>query len=397
MKVAPTMIGNRIEALDMLRGFSLLGIFIANMLVFHTPYFYIDPHTYFTTPSDVMSFKIVNIFVEASFYPIFAMMFGYGLNMQYEKAIAANRPYAPVMAKRMGILMAFGLIHALFIWSGDILFTYALMGFIMIIVVRIPKKWLMPLAVFVYAIPTGLLITGTYFLTKAAPGKLMEGFADIQQIERAITAYGHGSYGEALAFRATEWLVVGLPSVFLGVFMVLPLIMIGTAFSKYKLFERAAEWKGRIAIVTIIALAIGITVKSLPYMDGNAYYNTLIQQLVGGPILALGYAGLIILLCQVGLFLTIFRPIASAGRMSLTTYLSQSIIATLLFNHYGGGLYGKVDIETGTLMAVGIFVLQVIFAQLWFMKFKMGPFEWIWRKGTYGKNLTKKEDNAQLL
>lgn len=381
----------------MLRGFALLGIFIANMLLFHSPYFYIDPLTYFSTPSDVASFKLINIFVEASFYPIFAMMFGYGLNMQYEKAVAANKPYAPLMARRMGILMAFGLIHALFIWSGDILFTYGLMGLVMIAIVKIPSKWMLPIAAVVYIIPTGFLIVGTYLFTKAAPGQLLEGFSDIQQIERAITAYGHGSYGEALVFRIFEWLMIGLPAVFMSVFMVLPLIMIGAALSKYKLFERAAQWKGRIAVISVLFVIAGIAVKSLPYWNVSTYYNTLIQQLVGGPILAVGYAGIIILLCQLGLFLTIFRPIASAGRMSLTTYLSQSIIATLLFNHYGVGLYGKVDIETGTLIAVGIFVLQVIFAQLWFMKFKMGPLEWIWRKGTYGKNMTRKEGNSQVL
>lgn len=397
MRVAPTMIGNRIDALDMLRGFALLGIFIANMLVFHSPYFYLDPHTYFSTPSDVASFKLINIFVEASFYPIFAMMFGYGLNMQYEKSLANKTSYAPMMAKRFAILMAFGLIHALFIWSGDILFTYALMGFIMIAIVRIPKKWLMPIALVTYLIPTLLLIGGTYILTKMDPNQLMEGFVDIHQIERAITAYAHGSYGEALAFRITEWLIIGLPAVFMGVFMVLPLIMIGTAFSKYKLFERAAEWKGRIAIVTLISLVAGIFIKSLPYTDVNTYYNTLIQQLIGGPILAVGYAGLIILLCQLPIFLTIFRPVSKAGRMSLTTYLTQSIVATLLFYNYGFGMYGKVDLETGTLIAVGIFVLQVIFAELWFLKFKMGPFEWLWRKGTYGKNMTKKEDKVQVL
>ena len=88
MNVSPTTIGNRIETLDILRGFALLGIFIANMLLFHSPYFYIDPHSYFSTPSDVASYQLINIFVEASFYPIFAMLFGYGLNMQYEKAIS---------------------------------------------------------------------------------------------------------------------------------------------------------------------------------------------------------------------------------------------------------------------------------------------------------------------
>ena len=397
MNVSPTTIGNRIETLDILRGFALLGIFIANMLLFHSPYFYIDPHSYFSTPSDVASYQLINIFVEASFYPIFAMMFGYGLNMQYEKAIANGTSYVPVMAKRLTLLMGFGLIHALFVWSGDVLFTYALMGFIMLAAIRIPKKWLLWIALIVYFLPTLLFIGGMYLLAQLDPNQLMDGFVDIQQIELAITAYAHGTYGEALVFRITEWLIYGLTSSFLGIFMVLPLIMLGAAFSKGKLFERASELKGRIAIVGIIALAAGIFIKSWPYMDSHAYHNVLTQQLIGGPILAIGYASVIILLCQILLFRTIFRPISKAGRMSLTTYLTQSIVATLLFYGYGFGLYGKVDLETGTLIAVGIFAIQVIFAELWLLKFRMGPFEWLWRKATYGKNMTKKEEKEQAL
>lgn len=397
MKVSPTLLGNRIESLDMLRGFALLGIFIANMLTFHSPYFYIDPHTYFSTPGDQFSYKIISIFIEASFYPIFAMLFGYGLQMQYEKSVVNKTPFAPIMAKRLAILMAFGLIHALFIWSGDILFTYAIMGFIMIGVVRIPKKWLLPVALVVYLIPTLLLIGGTYFVTKMFPDDLMEGYSDIQRIEQAITAYGHGSYVDALLFRIPEWLLIGLPAMFMGVFMVLPLIMLGAVFAKVKLFERAAQFKGRIALVTLLSFVVGIVIKSLPYLDEPTYYYKLTQQLIGGPILAIGYAGVILLLCQLPIFQKVFRPISKAGRMSLTTYLTQSIVATLIFYNYGFGLYGKVDIETGTLMAIGIFILQVIFAELWLMKFKMGPFEWIWRKVTYGKNLTKKEEKVQVL
>lgn len=397
MKVAPTLLGNRIESLDMLRGFALLGIFIANMLTFHSPYFYIDANTYFSTPGDQMSYKIISIFIEASFYPIFAMLFGYGLQMQYDKSIVNKTAFAPIMAKRLAILMAFGLIHALFIWSGDILFTYALMGFIMIGVVRIPKKWLLPIAFVVYLIPTLLLIGGTYIVTKMYPEDVMEGYANIQQIEQAITAYGHGSYVEALMFRIPEWLLIGLPAVFMGVFMVLPLIMLGAVFAKIKLFERAAQFKGRIALVTLISLVAGVAIKSLPYLNETTYYFKLIQQLIGGPILAVGYAGIILLLCQLTIFRKVFRPISKAGRMSLTTYLTQSIVATLIFYNYGFGLYGKVDIETGTLIAIGIFILQVIFAELWLMKFKMGPFEWVWRKATYGKNLTKKEEKVQVL
>ena len=126
-------------------------------------------------------------------------------------------------------------------------------------------------------------------------------------------------------------------------------------------------------------------------MTDTTQSNQLLQQLIGGPILAIGYGGMIILLCQLTFFRTVFRPVAKAGRMSLTTYLTQSIVATIIFYGYGFGLYGKVDLETGMMIAIGIFVLQVIFAELWLMKFKMGPFEWIWRKGTYGKNVMKKE------
>ena len=81
----------------------------------------------------------------------------------------------------------------------------------------------------------------------------------------------------------------------------------------------------------------------------------------------------------------------------MTTYLTQSIVATTIFYGYGFGLYGKVDLETGTMIAVGIFAIQVIFAELWLLKFRMGPFEWLWRKATYGKNMTKKEEKEQAL
>ncbi|MFD1206709.1 MULTISPECIES: DUF418 domain-containing protein [Sporosarcina] len=391
MTLLPTTTKERIESLDMLRGFALLGIFIANMLTFHTPYFYIDPHSWFTIPSDVELYKWINVFVEASFYPIFAMLFGYGLNMQYEKAKRNGKPFAPIMAKRLAILMGFGLIHAIFVWSGDILFTYAVMGFIMIAAIRIPKKWLLPIAFIIYLIPTALLIVGVLLIEKVSPGELMDGYVDIQQIELAISAYAHGTYGEALIFRTFEWLMFGLTSAVMGVFMILPLIMIGAWFSKAKLFERAGEWKARISIVTVIALIAGFFIKYIPYMTDTTQSNQLLQQLIGGPILAIGYGGMIILLCQLTFFRTVFRPVAKAGRMSLTTYLTQSIVATIIFYGYGFGLYGKVDLETGMMIAIGIFVLQVIFAELWLMKFKMGPFEWIWRKGTYGKNVMKKE------
>lgn len=389
MKLTSTSLDNRIEALDLMRGFALLGIFIANMLMFHSPYMYLDPYAFFTTGSDEATFRWIDIFVQGSFYPIFAFLFGYGINMQYEKALERNRPFAAIMAKRLTILLCFGLLHALFIWSGDVLFTYTIMGFLLILLVRIPAKWLLPFALVLYVIPVGLLYFITRLIVTTNPNILVAEFGDTHQIERVISTFAQGSFGEIFSMRLVEWLTFGLGSTFLGFFIVLPLIMLGAAMSKWKVIERAAEIKGRLVIVTVIGIAVGLWMKMLPHMGEPTYDLVQLQDTFGGVILAVGYVGLLLLLSTSPLFRTVFRPVGKAGRMSLTTYITQSIVATCIFYSYGFGLYGKVDLITGTWIAVGVFVIQVILAELWLSTFRMGPLESLWRLGTYGRNSSK--------
>lgn len=81
----------------------------------------------------------------------------------------------------------------------------------------------------------------------------------------------------------------------------------------------------------------------------------------------------------------LLKPLASAGRMSITIYITQSIIGTLIFYNYGLGLYGAMSLSTGTWLAVGIFVIQVILSDIWLSFFKQGPIEKFWRLATYGK------------
>ncbi|WP_203245987.1 DUF418 domain-containing protein [Sporosarcina beigongshangi] len=397
MKITPTTLTNRIEVLDLLRGFALLGIFIANMIHFQSPYLYVDPYTWFSSPSDAATFKVIDIFVEGSFYPIFAMLFGYGLNMQYEKTLANRSAFAPMMARRLAVLLGIGVIHAWFVWSGDVLFTYAAMGFIMIAFVKISKKWILPIAALLYIIPNAFFYAATRFLEAVSPNSVLAGYVDIQQIELAISAYGLGSFGEIFSFRFFEWLTFGLLGALSGLVLILPLIMLGAGLSKRRIFERAGEMKGRIAIITVLALAVGIWLKAVPFIGEPTLSAQMLQSVFGGPILAAGYVGLLLLLSQISLLRTVFRPVSKAGRMSLTTYIMQSIVATTIFYSYGFGMYGKVDLETGVWIAVGIFVIQVIIAEIWLMKFRMGPIEWVWRKATYGKKLSNKEGKGHRM
>ncbi|AXH98495.1 DUF418 domain-containing protein [Sporosarcina sp. PTS2304] len=393
MKLTPTPLAERVDGLDFLRGIALLGIFIANMIHFHSPYAYMDPYSWFSAPGEQATFRFIDLFIEASFYPLFAMLFGYGMNMQYEKSLKNGTLFAPFMARRLGVLLVFGLIHALLIWSGDILFTYAMMGFIMIAVIRIPKKWLLSLALVLYFVPSlilyGILLIGR----KNNPNFMLDGFVDIHQIELAISAYAKGTFGEIFAFRASEFISFQVVGLITSVVIILPLLMIGAAFSKWKIIERASELKWKFVVIMVVFMTAGIVLKSIPYWDGPKFENILlVQTTFGGMILTIGYAALFLLIWQIPYLQLITKPFATIGRMAFTTYIMQSIIATMIFYSYGAGLYGKVDIETGTMLALGIFAIQLLFAQVWLSKFRMGPLEFYWRKLSYGKNFMNKEE-----
>ena len=168
--------------------------------------------------------------------------------------------------------------------------------------------------------------------------------------------------------------------------------MFGAALSKRKVIERSKEFTRRLVITAIITLALGIYIKALPYLNQPSVDLIQLQDTIGNVILAAGYVSLLLLFCNLPLFRAVFRPIGKAGRMSLTTYITQSVIATLIFYSYGLGLYGKVSLSTGTWMALGVFIGQVIIAELWLSKFRMGPLEWLWRKGTYGRSFAKKKE-----
>jgi len=385
LKLKPTASSERIAALDYLRGFALLGIFVANMLFFHTPYVYIDPFTWFRSLSDEVSHMWVDILFQSSFYPLFAMLFGYGMNMQYEKAVRLGKPFVPTAARRMGILLLFGIIHAFLIWPGDILITYALMGLIFMWMLRLPAAVLAAIGAIVYIVPMGLLTLLTFFAEKLDPDGMMGAYVDITNINRSIEAYAGGSFGEVTAQRAADWMFMNTASIPMAIFMILPLFMIGAAAGKIRLIEKASDnWKKWI-LPAVLFTAAGLALKALPYFTDLPYTSQMVQDSIGGPLLTAGYVALVLLLLQSGLVRKVFHPVASAGRMSLTVYLTQSIIATLIFYSYGLGYYGKVPVSLGTWLAVAIFAVQCIIADLYFQKFRQGPIERIWRRLTYGK------------
>jgi len=144
------------------------------------------------------------------------------------------------------------------------------------------------------------------------------------------------------------------------------------------------QWK-KWLIIFVIALPIGLAFKFLPLLAGFSISFQYIQDSIGGPILGMAYISGIVLIMNSTWTAKLLQPLAKAGRMSITIYVTQSLIGTLIFYHYGLGLYGKVSMATGTWLAIAIYVIQVIFAEVWMKKFGQGPIEKFWRYLTYGK------------
>lgn len=390
MNFQPTTMNERVHSIDILRGFSLLGILLVNMFAFYLPMPHIDLGSWFTEAPDIIWHQTLDIYVQSSFYPLFSMLFGYGLAMQFMKAETVGSNFYKFGPKRLIILLIIGLLHAFFIWWGDILTMYAFCGFFLLLFLRFSGGWLLTFGLIINGF-MHLFFIAIFTLTGMSNMEVEAPAVDIVMINDAITAYGVGNWVDAFFQRLKDLsLQMGVSMWISALTTILPYMLIGAAAAKWRLIERAKELKGLWITLAIVFLVLGILIKSAPYTFTRTYLLDYLKVYVGGPILSVGYIGIIICLCMIPFIVKILAPLARAGRMSLTLYIMQSIICTLLFYHFGFSLYGEIDVQTGTFIAIGTFIVQVIFAELWFIKFKQGPLEWLVKKLIYKTTLSEK-------
>lgn len=381
----PTLLNERVVTLDVIRGFSLLGILLVNMFGFYLPQPHIDMNNWFTDAIDIIWHQTLDIYVQSSFYPLFSMLFGYGMAMQFSKAEKLGTNYYNVATRRLAVLFAIGVLHAFLIWWGDILMMYAVCGLFLLLFIRF-DSWIMAtlgiainLAFHFYYVS---LMVAYGYATSPIEGQ----YVDLQTIENAITAYGVGGWTDAFNQRLDDLSVQMSFNMWISVlFTILPYMLIGAAASKWKLIERAKDLKLLWIILAVVGIGLGLFIKSTPYIFERTYLLNYLKVYIGGPILSIGYASAIVLICLIPFSKFLLKPIANAGRMALTLYIMQSIICSIIFYNFGFGLFGKVDVPLATYMAIGIFVAQVLFSELWFIKLKQGPLEWLTKKIIYRK------------
>jgi uncharacterized protein len=394
----------RIVILDVLRGFALLGILMVNMQFFNVPFtITLGEGRMFSDPVNSGANWFIDFFFHGKFYVLFSLLFGMGFFLFLQKAGEAGKAIITLFRRRLLVLLMFGVMHVLLLWYGDILIMYALFGFILVWFRRKSNRTILIWAGVFMLLPTffSALMTGFINLMLSIPeaaGEVQAAFAGqeaqfLELTRQALLTYSTGSFVEIISMRLTEYSFTlgGLLFFYPGV---IGMFLVGMFFARKGYLSDIGKNSGffkklllgslPIALIANFFLARYIQLASHTMPD----LNTMIMYAgfaIGGPSMTFVYISLIALCIQRGWFSWLSEKIAVTGRMALTNYLTQSIIATTIFYSYGLGLYGQVNVWQGIILTLCIYSMQVIWSQYWLRNYRFGPFEWAWRSLTYWK------------
>ncbi|MCA0360597.1 MAG: DUF418 domain-containing protein [Armatimonadetes bacterium] len=388
--VTPTL-QNRIQSLDVMRGFAILMILLANIWAFSRPEIGYAFFGYPELPSgELLAEAIREAFVSGKFRGMLAFLFGVGMMLQFNKRThAAGQKWPGSYLKRTFLLILLGFIHGLFVWYGDILLLYGVTALVAMWLVKFNNKVL-------FWIAMGLMFVALIVGLGQMAGAGTDRTGGLDLFDYFLPAnetriFATGSYLEQLQYRG--WFTI------LMLFQ-LPFMLphIGSMFLFGMIVGRtgvlAAPSKNPDLTRTLSLIGIGglvINLLNIPIaLNTDLAYSDLIENGLNVP-LAIGYVIWIAIIVEKGWLRPVTSMFAMVGKVALTVYLSTSLLCCAIFYSWGGGLFGKLTYAQHYGVVFGVWVLLILLAALWTKKFAMGPIEWLWRSASSGSKapLTK--------
>ncbi len=397
---APRRDAERAVVLDVLRGFALLGIFLA-----HVPGFsgwdYLSPedHQHIDHALDGVLQFLRDTLIRGKFYSLFSLLFGFGFALQLASAQRSGDAFVARFRRRQLGLLFVGVIHSL-LWHGDILLKYALLGLVLLPsrnwsgrkTLRVAGGALIARAL--WALLMWLSVDGLRAVVGAEVASIEEG-GDVNAVVRAaMVGYWSPHWADLLAsnfgFLRLKWLNVLYGGKLISIF---GFFALGAALGKWRWHERTTDLRATLTRVAIAGYALGIPGNALlafswhrvaSFPPSGPQVGQAILMAVAIPALTLALAASVALVWdrRQPFWLAWFAP---AGRMALTTYLSQTAIGIGVFYGVGLGWRGQCSLAFCCAFAVAVFGAQAAFAHVWLKAFRFGPAEWLWRCATYGR------------
>jgi uncharacterized protein len=321
-------------------------------------------------------------------------MFGIGFAIQMERAQARGIESIRFYVNRLTALLLFGVVHSVFIWWGDILLPYAVMGFGLLLFRDSSQATVLRWAITLYLYPT--VVAGLMLSVQLAglPMQLPEPTTPAE-LQRIIGVYAGGSYAQIVRQNVAEVAFSLVAIVFfypriLGIFLfglwVWRAGIIRTLASRTALLRRCQVhglWVGLVFNAATVALTEiyhpNPMTPSIPGFLAN------LTGAIGVPAGSLFYASTLALLWPRAAWKRRLAPFGAVGRTALSNYLLQSVVCTTLFYSWGGASYGTVGPLAGLAITLPIYAAQVVLSVLYMKRFRTGPMEWLWRRLTYGR------------
>jgi uncharacterized protein len=403
----PIDASERLALLDVLRGFALCGVFVSNVTMWFNgrgflPREEVEAAMASASILDSVTVYGTSLLVSGKFITLFSFLFGLGFSVQLLRAEARGASIVPLYVRRLGVMFLIGALHLLVLWYGDILTTYSVLGFTLLLFRRRADKTLLVwAAVLIFAVP--LAINGFMrFLPMLMGGDSEEATkAAMEQTNQiraqTLESFTSGTWLEVVRANARYYFGVFIKPMLPVLFALLGRFLLGFVAGRRRLFHDAPQhlpffrkllgwgaFLGALSGGTVFLVFFLMRQKLIDPQSPWMLLMHLVRQL-NEVCLAGFYLAVIVLLFQRPVWQRLLSLFAPVGRMALTNYLGQTVLSVFMYYGFGLGLLGKVGPAATVGLTLALFAVQVAFSHWWLARFRFGPAEWVWRSLTYGK------------
>lgn len=398
-KNAPVYGKDRIHELDLFRGFAILGIFMVNILVMNVSFsFRAEWEAEQTGYLQQVSFFVLETFFYSKFFTMFSFLFGIGVALQMQRAKQKGIYITTFFLRRFGSLFLFGVLHIIFIWVGDILHLYGILGLLLLVFFRFPAKTLLWLAIIVFFFPFYAIIFE----------QVMEWFnfdycAPLEALSRSeiIELKHQGSYFSGIVLRLKEYTcAMGLNYARITP-IALSMMLLGGYIVKKGWFENLYERIIKIKLYFFVTLVVLLIYRFLLLYwflptynipQGTLLFTTLVTIFqFADALITFFLLWVIVYLWNSGIAIRGLTLLKYVGRTAFSNYIFQSVIGYLIMRTFNG--YEFFSTFECILLVLIIYTFQIIASKFWLKHYQFGPLEWVWRCISYKKVLPIKKNN----
>jgi uncharacterized protein len=418
--LTPLVATDRIHSLDVMRGIVLFGILLMNIVSFGLYGSYNDPTVSGgSTGFNLFSWAANNMLFEGTMRALFSLLFGVGMYVLLDRLEkkGACLSAADIYFRRLLWLLLFGLIHGyLLLWTGEILYDYALMGFLVFAFRNMtPRKLVITAAVlfsigavwnyaehrsniqFVNAAEEAREIRDNGGELSFGQKKVLHNWENMEHKRSAeyVEAFNekmHGGYFSLVAHLAPKNTNDNITYPYrYNVWDILSMMLLGIALFKWGVLSAKKSYRFY-SVMVAIGYLFGLSVnyyETQLIMSNDfsflAFSQSYITYDIGRVGMAIGHIGLIMIFCKIPYGSWLKNRLGAVGKMALTNYIMHSVICMFVFTGVGFSLFGKLQRYELLYVVFSIWIFQLIISPIWLKYFYYGPLEWLWRNLSYGK------------